>query len=165
MYEQQQIRELLEKKFEVSKENLSNSNQELNEIQTELKKLDADNKALYNDHKRNSDEIFNNDISGCVSDNPYIEGYVFTDGGLIQGYAMLAKSFSTEFGRPCIWVEDIFVKAEYRARGIATGFFSFIENKYPGALFRLEVEPENEKALSVYKRCGFDVLPYMEMKK
>ena len=60
MYEQQQIRELLEKKFEVSKENLSNSNQELNEIQTELKKLDADNKALYNDHKRNSDEIFNN---------------------------------------------------------------------------------------------------------
>ena len=82
-----------------------------------------------------SDEIFNNDISGCVSDNPYIEGYVFTDGGLIQGYAMLAKSFSTEFGRPCIWVEDIFVKAEYRARGIATGFFSFIEDKYPGALF------------------------------
>ena len=112
-----------------------------------------------------SDEIFNNDISGCVSDNPYIEGYVFTDGGLIQGYAMLAKSFSTEFGRPCIWVEDIFVKAEYRARGIATGFFSFIEDKYPGALFRLELEPENEKALSVYKRCGFDVLPYMEMKK
>ena len=112
-----------------------------------------------------SDEIFNNDISGCVSDNPYIEGYVFTDGGLIQGYAMLAKSFSTEFGRPCIWVEDIFVKAEYRARGIATDFFSFIEDKYPGALFRLEVEPENEKALSVYKRCGFDVLPYMEMKK
>ena len=112
-----------------------------------------------------SDEIFNNDISGCVSDNPYIEGYVFTDGGLMQGYAMLAKSFSTEFGRPCIWVEDIFVKAEYRARGIATGFFSFIEDKYPGALFRLEVEPENEKALSVYKRCGFDVLPYMEMKK
>ena len=112
-----------------------------------------------------SDEIFNNDISGCVSDNPYIEGYVFTDGCLIQGYAMLAKSFSTEFGRPCIWVEDIFVKAEYRARGIATDFFSFIEDKYPGALFRLEVEPENEKALSVYKRCGFDVLPYMEMKK
>ena len=112
-----------------------------------------------------SDEIFNNDISGCVSDNPYIEGYVFTDGGMIQGYAMLAKSFSTEFGRPCIWVEDIFVKAEYRARGSATGFFSFIEDKYPGALFRLEVEPENEKALSVYKRCGFDVLPYMEMKK
>ena len=112
-----------------------------------------------------SEEIFENDITGCVSDNPYIEGYVFECEGRIQGYAMLAKSFSTEFGKPCIWVEDLFLKEEYRGQGIATGFFRFIEEKYPAALFRLEVEPENEKALRVYTRAGFDTLPYMEMKK
>lgn len=112
-----------------------------------------------------SEEIFESDITGCVSDNPYVEGYVFESERGILGYAMLAKSFSTEFGKPCIWVEDLFLKEEYRGQGIATGFFRFIEEKYPAALFRLEVEPENEKALRVYTRCGYSTLPYMEMKK
>ena len=49
--------------------------------------------------------------------------------------------------------------------GLSSGFFRFVEEKYPCALFRLEVEPENEKALRVYTRAGFDTLTYMEMKK
>ena len=112
-----------------------------------------------------SDEIFNTDISNCTSDNPYIEGYVFENGNVIQGYAMIAKSFSTEFGKPGIWVEDIYVKDEYRGLGIGSFFLKFIEDKYPDSLFRLEVEAENERAVNVYKKCGYDVLPYMEMKK
>lgn len=112
-----------------------------------------------------SDEIFNADIDNCISDSPYIEGYVFEDGERTLGYAMLAKSFSTEFGKPCIWVEDIYVKEEYRGLGIGTLFLNFVEAKYPDSLFRLEVESENERAVNVYKKCGYDVLPYMEMKK
>ena len=112
-----------------------------------------------------SEEIFNSDIDNCISDNPYIEGYVFEGDCGILGYAMLAKSFSTEFGKPCIWIEDIYVKEEYRGLGIGSRFFNFIEEKYPHSLFRLEVEAENERALSVYKKCGYDLLPYMEMKK
>ena len=112
-----------------------------------------------------SEEIFNTDISNCINDNPYLEGYVFESGDAIHGYAMLAKSFSTEFGKPCIWVEDIYIKDEYRGSGIGSSFFHFIEEKYPHSLFRLEVEAENERAVAVYKKCGYDVLPYMEMKK
>ena len=51
-----------------------------------------------------SEEIFESDIDACLSDNPYLEGYVFEDDGYIFGYAMLAKSFSTEYGKPCIWI-------------------------------------------------------------
>lgn len=112
-----------------------------------------------------SEEIFNTDIDNCIKENPYIEGYVFENGGRIQGYAMLAKSFSTEFGKACIWIEDIYVKEEYRGLGIASRFLRFIEQKYPNCLFRLEVELENERAVNVYKRSGYDLLPYMEMKK
>ena len=112
-----------------------------------------------------SEKIFNADVDNCISDNPYIEGYVFEGDDVVLGYAMLAKSFSTEFGKPCIWIEDIYVKEEYRGLGIGSLFFSFIEEKYPRALFRLEVEPENERAVHVYEKCGYDVLPYMEMKK
>ena len=78
---------------------------------------------------------------------------------------MLAKSFSTEFGKACIWIEDIYIKDEYRGLGIGSHFLNFIEHKYPNSLFRLEVEVENERAVNVYKKCGYDVLPYMEMKK
>lgn len=112
-----------------------------------------------------SEEIFNTDITNCISENPYIEGYVFEIGNELQGYAMLAKSYSTEFGKPCIWIEDIYLKDEYRGLGIGSRFFRFVEEKYPHALLRLEVEAENERAVRMYKKCGFDFLPYMEMMK
>ena len=112
-----------------------------------------------------SEEIYNADIDNCINENPYLEGYVFEGGNGIQGYAMVAKSFSTEFGKACIWIEDIYVKEEYRGEGIGSLFLNFIESKYPHSLLRLEVEAENKRALNVYKKCGYDVLPYMEMKK
>lgn len=112
-----------------------------------------------------SEEIFQNDFDYCISDSPYLEGYVFEDNQSIQGYAMVAKSFSTEFGKPCIWIEDLYIKAECRGLGIGKKFLMFIEKKYPEAILRLEVEEENEGAVRVYEACGYHVLPYMEMKK
>ena len=112
-----------------------------------------------------SDEIFEADIDNCVGDSPYIEGYIFEDTDNVQGYAMVAKSFSAEFGKPCIWIEDLYVKDEYRKMGVGSSFLRYIEEKYAGSLFRLEVEAENEGAVKLYKRCGYEVLPYMEMKK
>ena len=112
-----------------------------------------------------SAEIFAADVAACVSDNPYLEGYIFEESGEIQGYAMAAKSFSTEFGKPCIWIEDLYVKPEFRSRGLGSVFFAYIQNKYPGCLFRLEVEKENEGAVKLYEKMGFEALPYMEMKK
>ena len=111
-----------------------------------------------------SDEIFEADFENCVNDSPYLEGYVFEEAE-IQGYAMLAKSFSTEFGKPCIWIEDLYFKEAYRGLGLGTLFFEFVKEKYPDAVHRLEVEEENERAVYVYKKNGFEVLPYMEMKR
>lgn len=112
-----------------------------------------------------SEEIYRADVENCVNDNPYLEGYVFTEGDDIAGYGMLAKSFSTEFGKSCIWIEDIYIKPEYRDNGMGSKFLAFVEKKYPDAILRLEVEEENERAVYVYKKNGFDILPYMEMKK
>ena len=112
-----------------------------------------------------SEEIYNADIDNCVNDSPYLEGYIFEENGLIIGYAMVAKSFSTEFGKPCIWIEDLYLKEGYRGNGIGSGFFKYIEKKYPGSIFRLEAQEDNEIAIHVYKKAGFDVLPYVEMKK
>ena len=112
-----------------------------------------------------SEEIFGADFDNCIGTSPYLEGYIFEISGEIAGYGMVAKSFSTEFGKPCIWVEDIYVKDSFRGRGIGSRFFDLISKKYPQAIVRLEVEEENERAIHVYKKNGFEILPYMEMKK
>ncbi len=112
-----------------------------------------------------SEEIFEADVDNCIGECPFLEGYVFDDNGNIQGYGMLAKSFSTEFGKTCIWIEDIYVKNEYRGKGIGSHFLKYVEEKYAESVLRLEVEAENENAVHVYKKCGYSVLPYMEMKK
>ena len=112
-----------------------------------------------------SDEIFSNDIDNCVNDSPYLEGYVIEESKEIQGYAMIAKSFSTEFGKQCIWIEDLYIKDKYRGLGLGNMLIEFITKKFTDCIFRLEVEEENERAIKLYQKCGFDVLPYMEMKK
>lgn len=113
-----------------------------------------------------SPEIFNNDFENCIDDNPFLEGFVFCNSNSeIAGYGMLAKSFSTEFGKPCIWLEDLYLKPQFRGFGIGKTFIEYIEKLYPNTLLRLEVEEDNICAVSVYKKCGFKELPYMEMKK
>ena len=112
-----------------------------------------------------SEEIFEADVENCVNDSPYLEGFVFEENEEILGYGMIAKSFSTEFGKPCIWVEDLYLKPEYRGQGIGSKFFEYLEQNYTDCIFRLEVEEENERAIHVYEKNGFVVLPYMEMKK
>ena len=112
-----------------------------------------------------SEEIFQNDVENCIRENPYLEGFVMEASGEILGYAMVAKSFSTEFGKPCIWIEDLYVKEQYRHQGIGSRVLQYITQQFPGCIFRLEVEAENSRAVAAYTKNGFEELPYMEMKK
>ncbi len=112
-----------------------------------------------------SREIFDADVDECIHNGQYLEGFVFEDGDEIQGYAMIAKSFSTEFGKPCVWLEDIYIKEEYRGRGIAAEFFHFLFERHQNAVIRLEAEEENERAVKIYKKAGFEKMPYLEMIK
>lgn len=111
-----------------------------------------------------SDEIFGRDIDQCIGDSPYLEGYILEGEGQIQGYAMIAKSYSTEFGRPCIWIEDLYVREDCRGQGLGSNFLKFIRQRYSDCLLRLEVEEENQRAIDTYQKCGYTFLPYMEMK-
>ncbi len=116
-------------------------------------------------HTNGSEEIFKSDIQACVSENPYLDGFVFAEAGNLVGYAMIARSFSTEFGRRCIWIEDIYLLPQARGQGVAGRFFALLEQQYPDAVLRLEVEEDNHGAVKAYRKAGFDTLPYMEMYK
>ena len=70
-----------------------------------------------------------------------------------------------EFGRPRIWLGRHLYQRSFRGTGIGSQFLEFIGKMYPEAVLRLEVEEENGRAVKVYEKNGFNVLPYMEMKK
>ena len=112
-----------------------------------------------------SEEIFSTDIDHCLDDSPYVEGYVIEDANALQGYTMIAKSYSTEFGKTCIWVEDLYIRESCRNMGLGIALLEYIFHRYTDCIFRLEVEAENEHAIRVYEKCGFRILPYTEMKK
>ena len=110
-----------------------------------------------------SEEIFHNDIAACVSDSPYAQGFVFEQDGAAAGYGMLALSYSTEFGKPCVWIEDLYILPDFRRQGIGAAFIRFVRDSHPEAVIRLEVERDNQRAQALYRQCGLEELPYMEM--
>ncbi len=110
-----------------------------------------------------SEEIFQKDIDACLSDNAFLEGYAFVDGKSVLGYAMIAKSFSTEFGKPCVWIEDLYILESCRSMGIGALFLQYLKERFSGCLLKLEVEEENTGAMRFYQKHGFHVLPYTEM--
>ena len=110
-----------------------------------------------------SEKIFIRNVESCLQDSPYVEGYVFIVEEKVIGYGILAKSFSTEFGGECIWIEDIFIEKNFREQGIGTKFMRFVKEIYSDKILRLEAEHDNIKAVTAYKNLGFKELPYLEL--
>lgn len=98
----------------------------------------------------------------------YAEGYLLIGtNGVPAGYALLAKTYSHEAGGPVVWIEELYTVPEARGKGLGREFFAFLEGRYGGAVrrFRLETEPENERAQALYRRLGFEELGYLQFYK
>ena len=107
-----------------------------------------------------SEAVLRRTLTDALGDNPYLEAFGFEDEGALAGYGMVATSYSTEAGGLCAWIEDIYIRPEYRGRGFGTGFLAFVRARYAGkaARIRLEAEPENERAMAVYRKAGYEIL-------
>lgn len=112
-------------------------------------------------------EVLRRTLEDCLKDGPYLEGYVFEEENQLAGYAMVAKSYSTEAGGKCIWIEDLYLAPAYRGKGVGTAFLTFISQRYAGQAvrLRLEAEPENNRAMGAYRSAGFEILGYTQLIK
>lgn len=93
----------------------------------------------------------------------YLTCFVFECGDHVAGYALLSKMFSREAGGMVVWIEEIYVRSAFRGRGVGGAFFAWLRANVPAIRYRLEVEPSNERAQSLYRRLGFSELPYVQM--
>lgn len=92
--------------------------------------------------------------------------FIKTKENTIAGYALLAITFSQEAGGKTVWLEELYIKPEFRNFGLGSEFFTFLaETEKDCKRFRLEVEDYNKKAIELYKRKGFSFLPYSQMIK
>ena len=108
------------------------------------------------------ESVFDDIIAG----SPHIEGYMLLDeAGAGAGYALLAHSFSQEAGGRVLWVDEIYIRPEYRGIGLAKELLSFVKKQFAGKVkrIRLDVEADNMNALGLYKKMGFVPLLYQQM--
>lgn len=127
---------------------------------TEFYNSSAVDKPIPREHfEQGFDEMMRSDV--------YVQGYMLVCDGNNVGYCVTMKTYSVEAGGITIWIDELFVLEEYRSKGLGRELFKYIEENGDKKLrrIRLEVELENGRAISLYKKMGFEPAPYDGMWK
>lgn len=86
--------------------------------------------------------------------------------GTLLGYAHFVVSWNNEAGGRQIWFDELYLKEEARGKGCGTRVFRWLEEHYPSVRrIRLEVTPDNTRAIDLYRRLGYQSLGYQQMYK
>ncbi len=75
----------------------------------------------------------------------------------IVGYSIVINFWSNEYGGNVSFIDELYIKKEFRGGGIGTNFIKYLaESKFGNAVaLRLEVTPNNKKARKLYESLGF----------
>src|ERR1035437_8745929 len=71
----------------------------------------------------------------------------------VAGFALCFRTFSTFVGRPGIWLEDLFVRPEYRRLGLGRALLQHIRGLTDGRV-EWSVLDWNEPAIAFYQQLG-----------
>ena len=84
--------------------------------------------------------------------------FIFENKSEIVGYAILNLFWSNEFTGYITYVDELFVKPNYRSSGVGAQFFAYLEAnpENDSVAFMLETVMNNENAIRFYKKMGFE---------
>ena len=103
-------------------------------------------------------------FDACVQNSPYTEGDIIQVEGRPAGYALVSTTWSNEVGGIAVLLEEIYIAPDHRGMKLGSGFFQwFMEKYFYARRLRLEVNYENEGAIRLYERMGFQPLEYGQM--
>lgn len=93
-----------------------------------------------------------------------LRGLLIQSDGEPAGYMYITQCYSAEVGGRCVFIEEIYLKPEFRGRGLGTEVMAWLERAYPAARrFRLEVTRANSGAVHLYQKTGYQFLHYDQM--
>lgn len=88
--------------------------------------------------------------------------YAVEDGGALVGYIVC------RIGKPCLWIEHIFVREDYRRKGVASMLFNKAEeiaaSMGEDTVYNF-VHPNNENMIRFLRSKGYTVLNMIEIRK
>ncbi|MGB4658600.1 MAG: GNAT family N-acetyltransferase [Mobilitalea sp.] len=101
----------------------------------------------------------------AIEGSPYIKAFVIEEKEEIAGYVQLSFTYSNEVGGIVAFVEELFIREEYRSQGLGTKALDFIHKEYEHKVkrFRLEVTKANRSVMELYARKGYQLNEYIQM--
>ncbi|WP_378946836.1 GNAT family N-acetyltransferase [Mesorhizobium sp. ANAO-SY3R2] len=90
-------------------------------------------------------------------ENPAFEAIVAEVGGTFAGMCLFFPIFSSWFGRPGVFVQDLFVEERYRGLGLGERLLRHVaglSRDRGGVYMRLSVDENNGRARDFYERLG-----------
>lgn len=103
-------------------------------------------------------------FADAVSEDPILEGHVLKEDDRIIGFAYVTVFYACETGGRCLMFEEVYLKEEARGKGYGRRYLETVMSTRPEVTrFRLEVTGNNEGAVRLYKKLGFQFLDYNQM--
>ncbi len=96
-------------------------------------------------------------FADAFSDPPRYEAYLAIADGVPAGYVTFYLTYSTFLARPSFYLEDIFVREEFRHRGIGGELFSFcrgVARERGCGRMDWQVLTWNDPAIRFYEQAG-----------
>ncbi len=105
-------------------------------------------------------ENFENAFEDAVNGNLFIELYILEYEGETAGYAAIAVTYTTEGGGKTVWLDELYIKEQFRGKGLGRSVIKFLQKDMSIKRIRLEITPDNERAKALYKSEGFEECEY-----
>lgn len=84
--------------------------------------------------------------------------FIFEKNGDTIGYSIVNRFWSNEFSGYILYIDELYVRAEFRGLGAGAQFFDFLQKTKTDdcAAFMLETVHSNENAIRFYQKNGFN---------